>query len=229
MIEGLIALLVAVVAFVGTHFVLSHPLRAPLVGALGEGGFQLLYGLVSVTLLLLALVAYHRAPHAPVYWSSDNLVLQIVFSVGSCFAAALFVASLIDNPAFIGAQIADLSTRPPSGVYRITRHPMMFAIAIWSVEQTLINPTVRNLIVFGGFVVLALAGSRLQDRKKIAQTGREWSVWASRTPFWPDLRRWRRLGLSWLFGIALWLTLTWLESHVTLTPIGAWYWLPGLT
>jgi len=106
---------------------------------------------------------------------------------------------------------------------------MMFGIAIWSVEQTLINPTVRNLIVFGGFVVLALAGSRLQDRKKIAQTGREWSVWASRTPFWPDLRRWRRLGLSWLFGIALWLTLTWLESHVTLTPIGAWYWLPGLT
>lgn len=229
MVDGLIVLLVAVAAFVGSHFVLSHPLRARLVGAMGTGWFQFLYGLVSVVLLLLALVAYHQAPHAPVYWSSDNFVLQIVFSVGSCFAAVLFVASLIDNPAFIGAQIADLSTRPPSGVYLITRHPMMFAIAIWSVEQTLINPTARNLIVFGGFVVLALVGSRLQDRKKIAQTGREWSMWANRTPFWPNLRRWRRLGLSWPFGIALWLALTWLESRITLTPIGAWYWLPGLT
>ena len=33
-------------AFVGTHFLMSHPLRSPMVSALGERGFAGVYSLV---------------------------------------------------------------------------------------------------------------------------------------------------------------------------------------
>jgi uncharacterized membrane protein len=37
----------AALSFLGTHFVLSHPLRAPIVKAIGEGAFLGLYSLVA--------------------------------------------------------------------------------------------------------------------------------------------------------------------------------------
>ena len=43
---GLLALSGA--AFVGTHFAMSHPLRAPMVRSLGERGFTLVYVAVSL-------------------------------------------------------------------------------------------------------------------------------------------------------------------------------------
>ena len=41
-------LIAASVAFVGTHFALSHPLRAPLVGVVGENGFAAVYSIVGL-------------------------------------------------------------------------------------------------------------------------------------------------------------------------------------
>ena len=224
--DGLIALFAAVTAFVGSHLLLSHALRRRMVDALSVTGFQLVYSMLSFILLLLVLAAYHQAPHLPILWASDNAVMQFVYALGSCCAAALFVASLYRNPGLVGAKITDLSTRPPAGVYLVTRHPMMFSLIVWSLLQIMITPSLRNLIVFGGFTVLALAGSRLQDRKKVAQTGREWAMWVSRTPFWPKLSRLGALGPAWLIGLILAALITAVQTRTTLTQVGLWYFLP---
>jgi len=228
MFDGLMALIVAVTALVGSHLLFSHALRRHTVAALGEAAFQVLYSVASVILLLLTLVAYHRAPHGPPLWSGDNLILQVIFSVGGYFATALFLASLVNNPALVGAKIADLSTRIPTGVFRITRHPMMFAIAIWSVVEVLVDSSARNMIVFGGFAVLAVVGSRLQDAKKMGQSGREWTVWVNRTPFWPDLRQIKRLGLAWPAATIPWLVMTAIQVRTAMAPVGLWYFFPNL-
>ena len=44
-------LLFSAIAFVGLHFLLSHPLRGPLVRAMGERPFQGLYSLVAIVTL----------------------------------------------------------------------------------------------------------------------------------------------------------------------------------
>jgi uncharacterized membrane protein len=49
-------LFVSCLAFVGFHLLLSHPLRAPLVGRLGERSFQGLYSVLS--LLTFGLMIY---------------------------------------------------------------------------------------------------------------------------------------------------------------------------
>ena len=45
---GLGMLALASLAFVGTHFLMSHPLRAPMDSALGERGFAMAYTVVSL-------------------------------------------------------------------------------------------------------------------------------------------------------------------------------------
>ena len=44
---ALTSLIAARIAFVGTHFAMSHPLRGPMMKALGDGGFMGVYSLVS--------------------------------------------------------------------------------------------------------------------------------------------------------------------------------------
>ncbi len=228
MSQGLIILAVALVAFVGSHFLLSHTLRRQAIDGFGLTGFRVVYSIIAIVLLLVMFVAYHLSPHGPALWSSNNPALQIAFAAIGYFAVALFVASLFGNPGLVGANLNGLSTRQPDGVYKITRHPMMFSIAIWCVILVMVEPSARNAISCGGLVVLAVVGARLQDAKNSALSGREWTLWASRTPFWPDLRRVGRLGIVWLVAAVPWLIATWLVTRLTFAPVGVWYFLPDL-
>ncbi len=52
----------ACIAFVGTHFLMSHPLRAMLVYRLRGNGFALLYSAVSLGLFYWMITAFVQAP-----------------------------------------------------------------------------------------------------------------------------------------------------------------------
>ncbi len=78
--------LAAAVAFVGTHFLLSHPLRGPIVARIGERGFAGLYALVAAATLIWLVLAYRAAPMtAPLWAVGDGLwsLLTIVMLVAS--------------------------------------------------------------------------------------------------------------------------------------------------
>lgn len=59
---ALTSLLAASIAFVGGHFVMSHPLRAPMVRIFGEKGFLVLYSLVSLATFAWMILAFRDAP-----------------------------------------------------------------------------------------------------------------------------------------------------------------------
>lgn len=224
MLAGQIYLVMAMVAFVGSHLILSHGLRDDLVRQWGADGFRTLYSLVAAISFGLLLVSYHGALHdiAP-FQPGNYAAFQAAFGAVMLLAVALFIASLFDNPALAGADISGLSARLPLGVYRITRHPMMAAIALFCLAHLMLFPTVRNTIFFGGLMVFAVGGAKLQDRKKARLKGREWNPWVQRTRFWPDLRRLHELGPVWFVAPVAWLVLTWLESHAMQLPIGLWW------
>lgn len=228
MVLEMLPLLLAVAGFVCSHLLLSHGIRAAAVNSMGVVVFQTLYSMVALVLLVLVGCAYHFAPHDTPLWSSNNLALQIAFDLIGYLAVAMFLASLVGNPALVGSHFNGLSTRLPAGVFLITRHPMMFAITIWLSMQVLILPTMRNLIVCGGLIALALIGSSLQDRKLSERTGREWRQWAERTSFWPNLRHVGAMGQAWFFALVPWVFATWLETRVIGTPLGLWYVFPNL-
>lgn len=216
--QGYAMLLAGAIGFVGSHFAMSHPLRAPLVARLGEKGFQLLYTAVSLATFFLMVRGFQRAPVGPTFWCAGD-VLWGLSTVLMLIASILFAGSLVGNPALPVPEAAarKIAVKEPGGVFRITRHPMMWSFALWGVSHILVAPRIDTLILCGAIIILALVGSRMQDRKKFIVMGDAWLHWQSRTSFVPFGRGFAFPGwLALIGGVALWLAAQW--AHM---PLGA--------
>lgn len=200
-------LVVALVAFVGTHFLLSHPLRAPLVARLGAGGFAGVYSLVAAATLGWAVWAFRRAP-VEVWWTAPAWAWP-AGAVVMLFAAMLLVGSVATpNPALLGGRTGG----PERGVQRITRHPMMWAFALWALVHGALAGAGRTVALTLAIALLALVGARLQDGKKRGQLGAAWAAHEAATSFVPFGRGVAMPGWPALAGgIALFALATWLH------------------
>jgi uncharacterized membrane protein len=231
-VDDSILLLASAGAFVGTHFILSHPLRRALVGALGEKGFLALYSVVAIATLGAMAWAYPRTPVTAPLWEVGDASWALA-TVLMLFASILLLGSLIRNPAMPGATNA--ASAQARGVYAITRHPMMWAFAIWGMVHVLVYPVTRNLIVAVAIIVLSLAGAALQDRKKAALDPQGWTAWEARTSYWPFAAilqgRARTGGVSGFGlhalagGLLVWLLASWAHIPLAGRPAGIWRWL----
>jgi uncharacterized membrane protein len=135
-------------------------------------------------------------------------------------ASILLVGSLIRNPAFPHPGAAKLAAAPARGIYAITRHPMNWSFILWALAHIAVYGSLRNLIVATGILILAVAGSIGQDRKKRALM-KDWSRWEARTSFAPfgallsGRAKWKDAGPSPIAlggGFALWLGVTTLHA-----------------
>ena len=97
--SALASLSAASIAFVGGHFVLSHPLRPGLVRALGERGFLGLYTLVALATFAWMVMAFLSAPFEPRLWGGFDDLPWAIASVLTLVALTLFLGSLKGNPA----------------------------------------------------------------------------------------------------------------------------------
>jgi uncharacterized membrane protein len=225
-------LVVALLSFVGTHFLLSHPLRAPMLRALGFNGFAILYSLIAIGTFGWTVLAFQGAPRTEPLWEPADglwLLATLLMLVGS----VLFAGSIVGNPALPRPDANVLAQAPVRGVFAITRHPMMWGFALWAFVHALVAPNQATLILTGGIAFLALAGSVGQDRKKAIVMGESWRDWRARTSFVPfSAQMFGKLpwGTVWpgrtvvLAGIAIWLVATWLHPALGGPVAGIWRW-----
>ncbi len=210
------AFLICLGAFIGLHLLLANdPLRGRLVALMGEGGFRLLYSAQSLLLLAGAILFYRRTP-PEIVWVAPTGLVHLSASL-MLVAAILFVGSLTPANKAIAPQISE---RPASGVMLITRHPMMWAIAIWAAVHAALSGSVPTITLCFGLGFLALVGASLQDGKKARLMGTRWHRYADETGWWPleaqfsGRQPWRTVWPgAWpvLGGTALWLAATWLH------------------
>lgn len=211
--------------FVGSHFAMSHPLRKPMVALLGERGFLGVYSLVGLALFAWIGHAFGKSASGPLAWDAGQAG-WIVASILTIVALLLLFGSLRGNPALpqTGADIA--ANARADGVYAVTRHPMLWAFALWAVAHILVWPSLRTLVTAGAMGVLALVGAKLQDGKKRALMGEAWTSWEAKTSYWPRLTGLARIGWGlWLAALAAWFAATWLHLWMAGIPAGAWRWL----
>lgn len=210
-------LIVAVSLFVGGHELLSHPLRAPLVKAVGPGVFTLIYSVVALGSLGWAVQVWKAIPPnrlwqapVPVYWLAILLMLV---------AAILFVGSVTaPNPALMGMPAGG----NPRGVQRITRHPMMWSFAIWAMVHITLSADSRTIVLASGILTLALFGAWMQDGKKRAAVSgyAEHMANTGFVPFGAQLRRrqpWSAANpglVAGFGGLVLWGGLLWAHPMV---------------
>ena len=225
---GLASLALAMLAFVGSHFLLSHPLRRTLVGHLGEAGFTGAYSIVAALTLLWVIVAWRAADNSLPVWIAPNW-WWIVASGLMLVASILLAGSLVRNPAFPHPGAQKLAVGPARGVFAVTRHPMNMAFALWALVHLSLWWSARNLIVAAGILVLAIGGSIGQDMKKRAVQGRVWTDWEAKTSLVPfaaliaGRAKWKDAAPGWIAlggGLAFWLLVT--AFHATTVSPLAW-------
>lgn len=213
----MIWLIVAAAAFVGTHFLLSHPLRAPLVRSMGEGPFRGLYALIALITFWAMVWIYHSLGRQIPLWTPGDAI-WLLASLLMWLASILFIGSFMRNPAFPGASVP----ATPKGIFAITRHPMNWSFAIWAIIHAAVVATPKAFVLDAAILVLAVVGSALQDRKKAAQIGESWREWEAHTAFIPFARGVHYPGIvAFLGGTIFFFAVTWIHP----IPAGFWRWI----
>lgn len=210
-------------AFVGTHLLMSHPLRGGLVARTGERGFLGLYSLVAFATLGWMVWALRAAGPEPFLWTAPDWAWTVASAL-MLVASILLVGSLIGNPALFGMPGGP---GEPRGVLAVTRHPMMWSFALWSLVHGAVWPQPSVLVLCAGIFFLALVGAAGQDAKKTRLQPDFWPHWRAKTAFVPftgpsPIRAmWPGLGVT-FGGFVLWLLAAWLHPVLGAPAVGVW-------
>jgi uncharacterized membrane protein len=226
-VTPIVSLALATAAFVGTHILLSHPLRAGLVARLGERAFTGVYSLVALATLAWTIIAWRGGGDSGALWVAP-LQYWPTASALMLIASILLIGALFGNPSFPRPGARPRPIPGPRGVFAITRHPMNISFMLWALVHASLSGSPRNLIVAAGIMALALFGSIGQDRKKERLLGEIWLDWEARTSFVPfgallaGKVRWRDAmpgAVALIGGIVLWALAT--SYHAPLvSPLG---------
>ena len=221
--ENLLNVIAANTAFVGSHFAMSHPLRGAMVKLMGEMGFQIAYSLVSIAALAWVYFAFKAAPPADLPGSGD--IGWVIATLLTLPAMVLFAGSLAGNPALPTPQAEKQARAEPKGVFKVTRHPMMWGFGLWALSHIVIYYSWRTTITALAMGILALVGAHLQDRKKEVLMGPAWAEWESKTSYWP---RWGAIfgagAFPWALGLIFFVFFSWLHMPLGSIAAGIWRW-----
>ncbi len=178
-------LVIATMVFIVTHTVPAYgPLRRLLVARLGEGGYLGLYSVLSLGMILWLGYAYVDAPYVELWvfaeWTRWVPVLVMPL------ACVLLVAGLASpNPLSMSANRRPFDPRRP-GIVAVTRHPVMWGLALWPGSHIPPNGDAASLILFGLFLGMSLGGPVSLDHKRRAGLGEAaWRKLAAATSNFP--------------------------------------------
>ena len=140
---GLLILIVGLVVMLGAHvFVTFRDHRAGLIARLGQGGYRILFSVVSLAGLILIVWGYgeYRAGEWIQIWSPPPFMRHITVGL-MLFSAILLVATYV-----------------PGHIRTWTKHPMFAAIKIWAFAHLLSNGDLGSILLFGGFLAWGVYG-----------------------------------------------------------------------
>ena len=135
-------LLVGLVLFLGIHSVsiVAPGWRAAQVARLGEGPWKGLYSGIAAVGLGLLIYGYGVARQSPVVLYTPPPALR-------------HLALLLMLPVFALL----LAPYLPGRIRTATKHPMLLAVKLWAFAHLLANGTLADVLLFGGFLVWAVA------------------------------------------------------------------------
>ncbi len=141
------------VLFLGIHSVLivAPGWRNAQVARRGEGAWKGLYSIVSAAGLALLIVGYGMARREPVVLYTPPAALR-------------HLALLVMLPVFPLLFAAYL----PGRIRSAAKHPFLLATKLWAAAHLLANGTLVDVLLFGGFLVWAVADRISVKRRSVA-------------------------------------------------------------
>jgi uncharacterized membrane protein len=136
-------LILGIIIFLGIHSVsiLAPGWRARRVEAMGEGPWKGLYSLASLAGLILMIWGYGHA------WNVAPVLYEPPMALKHISLTLMLLA-------FISLMVSQL---PAGRLKAKLKHPMLVAVKIWAVAHILANGDLASLLLFGAFLVWAVA------------------------------------------------------------------------
>jgi uncharacterized membrane protein len=203
-------LIAAAALFLAIHLLIAGTrVRDAITGTIGEGVYLGLFSLASLGAIVWLAVSYNAAQRG-----ADSLLYDLgpgVKHLGIPLIALAFVLGVqglfTPNPTSIGQEGAAAKPDTVKGVLRITRHPFLWGVAIWSAFHLSANGDEASVIFFGSFFVLSILGTFSIDAKRRRKMGDAWAAFAAKTsniPFGAVISGRNSLNLGESFGWRFW-------------------------
>lgn len=214
-------LIYACAVFIGIHVLISGtPLRGAFVGMLGEKGFLAFFSLMSIGALVWIIWAYRAFEGYPM-WPAGPYA-ETVVPYAMILAVFFVVAGIVaPNPAAMGKEGILDEGGEPTGILRITRHPMMWGITLWGAIHLYGSGNDKLVMVSITMMITALVGTAMIDRKRANAFGDKWIHFAaltSNTPFGAIIEGRNSLKLGeiqwWLYLVTfmVWAGIIWIHG-----------------
>src|SRR5580704_14218612 len=205
-------LIAAAAVFLAIHLLIAGTrLRDAITGAIGEGAYLGLFSLASLGAIVWLAISYGAAQRG-----DDPLLYDLgpgVKHLGIPLIALAFLLGIqglfMPSPTSLRQEATAAKPDTVKGVLRITRHPFLWGVAIWSGFHLSANGDEASVIFFGTFFALSLAGTFSIDAKRKRKLGTAWDAFASRTssiPFAAVIAGRGQLHLGESFGWRFWVT-----------------------
>lgn len=140
-------------------------LRAVLVGRFGDKAYRGGFSLASVASLWWLVAEYRGAPFRPlavVPWPLDFVPVLLV-PLAFVFLVGAFT---VPSPTAVGGERHLADVEPARGLLRVTRHPFLWSVVLWSTAHLVVNCDAGSLLFFGSLGATAWRGSFDIDRKR---------------------------------------------------------------
>ncbi len=148
----MLILVVGLAVFLGIHSVsiVAPRWRLAMIDRLGAGPWKALYAIVSVVGFVMLVVGYGIARREPVVLYTPpaglrHLTLLLMVPVFTLFIAPYF----------------------PGRISRVTKHPQLLSVKIWATAHLIANGTLADVVLFGAFLVWAVA-DRISAKRRPA-------------------------------------------------------------
>lgn len=160
-------------------FFLTHslpvrpPIKSRLSAVIGKRGFSIAYSALSLCMLSLLIWAAGKAPYVQLWpemtWHRHVVQMGMLLV---CLILAFGIAR--PNPFSFGDLNNQAFDPVRPGIVRITRHPILLALALWAMLHLLPNGDLAHVLLFGVLGGFAVAGRILIDGRKQREIGREY-------------------------------------------------------
>ncbi len=135
-------LIIGLVLFLGIHTVsiVAPQWREGQIARLGEGPWKGIYSVVSAIGFGLLIYGYGAARQSPV----------VLYTLPTAMRHVALLLMLPVFPLLVAAYM-------PGRIKAIAKHPMLLATKLWAAAHLLANGTLADVLLFGGFLVWAVA------------------------------------------------------------------------
>jgi uncharacterized membrane protein len=141
---------------------------------------------------------------------------------------SIVIGVFTPGPTLAGYEKKGLAAAEPArGILRITRHPFLWGVALWSAGHLLVNGERFAVMLFGALGLMVLFGTRSIDRKGRARDPEGWARFeqvSSNVPFvaiTQERNTLRLVEIGWraLVALAVVALLAWAHPMLFGTPI----------